>query len=77
MLPPMVDATCTSDNTFTLANELALAIEERSEAEDDAGAARARRGLKNNESRGLLNSTRLPKTGDLTLHDRRYTMQQS
>eukprot|EP00903_Cladosiphon_okamuranus_P013477 g12552.t1 len=73
MVPPMVEATCTSDNTFTLANELVASIEERSLAEDAAGSARARRGLlKNGESRRLLNTAPLPKTGDLTLHDRRH-----
>lgn len=71
MLPPMVEATCMSDNTFTLRNELVLSIEEREEAEDAAASAGGRRGLKNDESHGLLHTARLPKTGDLTLHDRR------
>lgn len=32
MLPPMVEATCVSDNIFTLADELVSAIEERDES---------------------------------------------
>lgn len=71
MVPPMVDATCMSDNTFTLANELVASIEERSLDDDAAGSARARGLLKSDESRGLLNTAPLPKTGNLTLHDRR------
>lgn len=61
-----------SDNTFTLADELVASVEARGLAEDDAGAARARRGLKNDGSpRGSLDLAPLPKTGNLTLHDRR------
>lgn len=61
-----------SDNTFTLANELVASVEERSLVDDAAGSARARRGLlKGDESRGLLNTAPLPKTGNLTMHDRR------
>lgn len=35
MLPPMVEATCVSDNIFTLADELVAAIEERSESQTE------------------------------------------
>ena len=59
MLPPLAEATCVSDNTFTLANELVVAIEEREE-DDDASARRR-----------VLNTAPLPKTRNLTLHDRR------
>lgn len=68
MLPPMVEATCVSDNTFTLADELVAAIEERGEDAANPGA-RMRRHLLNDEFASRAAS--LPKIGNLTLHDRR------
>lgn len=57
-----------SDNTFTLANELVIAIEEREEDDDDE---EVEENADVRVRRGLLNTVPLPKTGNLTLHDRR------
>ena len=70
MLPPLAEATCVSDNTFTLADELAASIDERGLDSANPGARRAKRHLKD-ENAGSRAAVSLPTTGDITLHDRR------
>lgn len=71
MLPPLAEATCVSDNTFTLADELAAAIDERGEDPANPGARRAKRHLLK-DTVGSRAPVSLPMTGNLTVHDRRY-----
>jgi len=70
MLPPLAEATCVSDNTFTLADELAASIDERGLDSANPGARRTKRHLLENEN-GSRAAASLPPTGDITLHDRR------
>lgn len=68
MVPPIVEATCVSYNTFTLADELFAAIEERGENPANPSSRKMRQ-LRNDIVGSR--SASLPKTGNLTLHDRR------
>ena len=70
MLPPLAEATCVSDNTFTLADELAISIDERGEDSADPGARRAKRHLLK-DAVGSRPPTSLPMTGNLSVYDRR------
>eukprot|EP00752_Nemacystus_decipiens_P006177 g5574.t1 len=87
MLPPTVEATCVSDNTFTLADELLAGIEGREAKGDDALTASTpadelladiveREEIGDDAptaSRRPLSTMRsLPKTGDLTPYIRRH-----
>ena len=63
MLPPMVEATCVSANTFAAAAELTTAIEERDEESPNPGSETRRH---------LSADISLPKTGEISPHDRRY-----
>lgn len=72
MLPPLAEATCVSDNTFTLADELTAAIVERGEDPANPGndARRAKRRLLK-DTAGSRPRASLPMTGELTARDRR------
>lgn len=70
MLPPLTEATCVSDNTFTLADELTTAIDERGVDSANPGARRAKRHLLE-EDNGSRTPASLPMTGNISLHDRR------
>ena len=70
MLPPLAEATCVSDNTFTLADELTVAIDERGVDPANPGARRAKRHLLKDDI-GSRVATSLPMTSSISLHDRR------
>ena len=70
MLPPLTEATCVSDNTFTLADELTTAIDERGVDSANPGARRAKRHLLEDDN-GSRTPASLPMTGNISLHDRR------
>ena len=71
MLPPLAEATCVSDNTFTLADELTTSIDERGEDPANPGARRAKRHLLKDDN-GSHAAGSLPTTGNIPLHDRRH-----
>ena len=73
MLPPLAEATCVSDNTFTLADELATSIDERGVDPANPGARRAKRHLLKDDN-GPHAAGSLPTTGNITLHDRRSVL---